>query len=119
MWEAVANTLSGSKGLQAAIDYMRSKVAQIGVIATVDEARTMGSSKFQIIGEKGAAALDAAEEATTRLDNLTVAREMEAAGKDAKTIRLATGWERGPSDINKIINQLETQGRIKKIPCKN
>lgn len=42
MWGAVANTLSGTKGLQAAIDYMRSKVAQIGVIATADEARTMG-----------------------------------------------------------------------------
>jgi muramidase (phage lysozyme) len=94
MWEAVANTLNGSKGLQAAIDYMRSKVAQIGVIATVDEARTMGNSKFQILGEKGATALDAAEEATTRLDNLAVAKEMEAAGKDAIAIRLATGWEK-------------------------
>ncbi|MDR1952293.1 MAG: hypothetical protein LBQ37_02115, partial [Elusimicrobiota bacterium] len=51
--------------------------------------------KYQIIGEKGAAALDAAEEATTRLDNLNVAREMEKAGKDARAIRLATGWERG------------------------
>ena len=47
------------------------------------------------IGKKGAANLDKAEEATTRLDNLNVAREMEAAGKDAKAIKLATGWERG------------------------
>ena len=51
--------------------------------------------RFSIIGEKGAAALDQAEEATTRLDNLAVAREMESANKDAKTIRMATGWERG------------------------
>ncbi|MDR2784574.1 MAG: hypothetical protein LBB83_01535, partial [Treponema sp.] len=50
---------------------------------------------FQTIGERGAAALDRAEEATTRLDNLAIARQMEAAGKDAKAVRLATGWERG------------------------
>lgn len=47
------------------------------------------------IGEQGAANLDKAQEATTRLDNLSVAREMEAAGKEAKVIKLATGWERG------------------------
>lgn len=51
--------------------------------------------RFSIMGERGAANLDAAEEVTTRLDNLNVAREMESAGKDAKTIKLATGWERG------------------------
>ena len=51
--------------------------------------------RFRFIGKKGAANLDKAEEATTRLDNLSVAREMETAGKDAKAIKLATGWERG------------------------
>ncbi len=51
--------------------------------------------RFRFIGEKGAANLDKAEEATTRLDNLGVAREMEKSGKDAKAIKLATGWERG------------------------
>ena len=51
--------------------------------------------RFQFVGEKGAAALDKAEEATTRLDNLGVAREMERQQKDAKAIKLATGWERG------------------------
>ena len=51
--------------------------------------------RYQFLGEQGAAALDAAEEATTRLDNLAVARDMEKAGKDAKTVKLATGWERG------------------------
>lgn len=50
---------------------------------------------FRFIGEQGAANLDRAEEATTRLDNLKVAREMESAGKDAKSIKMATGWERG------------------------
>lgn len=50
---------------------------------------------FRFIGEQGAANLDAAEEANTRLDNLAVAREMEKSGKDAKSIKIATGWERG------------------------
>ena len=51
--------------------------------------------RYQFVGEKGAAAMDKAEEASVRLDNLAVAREMEAAGKDAKAVKLATGWERG------------------------
>lgn len=51
--------------------------------------------EFQFIGEKGAAHMDKVEEATIRLDNLSIARQMEDAGKDAKTIKLATGWERG------------------------
>ena len=49
----------------------------------------------QFIGEKGAAAADHADEVSTRLDNLSVAREMEAEKKDAKAIKMATGWERG------------------------
>ena len=55
--------------------------------------------RFRILGEMGAANLDAAEEATTRLDNLDIARQMEEAGKDAKTIKLATGWERGVDNL--------------------
>lgn len=51
--------------------------------------------RYQFIGEKGARAMDKAEEATVRLDNLQVARDMEQSGKDAKTVKLATGWERG------------------------
>lgn len=54
-----------------------------------------GKTRFRFIGEQGAANLDAAEEANTRLDNLAVAREMEKSGKDAKSIKIATGWERG------------------------
>ena len=48
----------------------------------------------QFIGEKGAMNLDTADDAT-RMDNKSVAEEMEKAGKDAKAIKLATGWERG------------------------
>ena len=50
---------------------------------------------YQFVGEWGAASMDKAEEASVRLDNLAVAREMENAGKDAKAVKLATGWERG------------------------
>lgn len=53
------------------------------------------TSRYSLIGEQGATALDKSEEATHRMDNLAVAREMEADGKDAKAIRMATGWERG------------------------
>lgn len=51
--------------------------------------------RFRFIGEIGAGNLDKAEEATTRLDNLSVARQMEGEGKDTKNIKYATGWERG------------------------
>ncbi|WP_337482202.1 LPD23 domain-containing protein [Prevotellamassilia timonensis] len=49
----------------------------------------------QFIGEKGAERADHADEVNTRLDNLGVAREMEAGKKDARAIKMATGWERG------------------------
>ena len=51
--------------------------------------------RYQLIGEQGAERADHAEEVSTRLDNLSVAREMEAEKKDAKAIKMATGWERG------------------------
>ena len=52
-------------------------------------------ARKQFIGEQGAERADHAEEVSTRLDNLSVAREMEKAKKDAKAIKMATGWERG------------------------
>lgn len=48
-----------------------------------------------VIGETGAQALDKANEATIRMDNLNIARDMETAEKDTKTILLSTGWQRG------------------------
>lgn len=50
---------------------------------------------FQIIGQEGAESLDRLEDRTVRIDSLVTAGEMEESGKDAKTVRLATGWERG------------------------
>lgn len=51
--------------------------------------------RFMFGGEKGATEADKAEEKTYRMDNLKVAEEMERGKKDAKAIKLATGWERG------------------------
>lgn len=51
--------------------------------------------RFSLAGERGAAAADKAEERTARMDNLSVARKMEEKKKDAKAIKMATGWERG------------------------
>lgn len=51
--------------------------------------------RFSLAGERGAAAADKAEERTFRMDNLSVARTMEEEKKDAKAIKMATGWERG------------------------
>jgi hypothetical protein len=73
-----------------------------------------------VIGKKGAESLDAAEEATTRMDNLSVANDMEKAGKDALTIKRATGWERGADGkwryevedlqlVDKIVKQLSDE----------
>ena len=51
--------------------------------------------RFSLAGERGAAAADKVEERTTRMDFLSVARKMEEEKKDAKAIKMATGWERG------------------------
>lgn len=51
--------------------------------------------RFSLAGERGAATADKAEERTIRMDNLSVARKMEEEKKDAKAIKMATGWERG------------------------
>lgn len=51
--------------------------------------------RFMFAGEKGAAEADKADEQTIRMDNLKVAEKMERGKKDAKAIKLATGWERG------------------------
>ena len=51
--------------------------------------------RFMFAGEKGAAEADKAEEQTIRMDNLDVAKKMLETKKDAKAIKMATGWERG------------------------
>lgn len=51
--------------------------------------------RFMFAGEKGAAEADKADEQTIRMDNLDVAKQMEDEKKDAKVIKMATGWEKG------------------------
>lgn len=51
--------------------------------------------RFMFAGEKGAAEADKADEQTIRMDNLDVAKQMEEAKKNAKAIKMATGWEKG------------------------
>ena len=55
-----------------------------GVNPTAYAKREDGKVREQLIGEKGAAAIDKAEQATARLDNLNVAREMEQAFTEKK-----------------------------------
>jgi hypothetical protein len=49
----------------------------------------------QFLGEKGAENLDKYYVTKDRMDNKSVAEEMEKADKDAVAIKMATGWERG------------------------
>lgn len=65
------------------------------VIFSEADLRITAHERFRFIGEKGASRLDRSEGASLRLENLAVAREMEKSGKDAGTIKAATGWERG------------------------
>ena len=51
--------------------------------------------RFSLAGVRGAAAADKAEERTFRMDNLSVAKDMEKNKKKDKAIKAATGWERG------------------------
>lgn len=62
---------------------------------TMDAINSSDNIRFSLAGERGAAAADKAEERTARIDNLSVARKMEEEKKDAKAIKMATGWERG------------------------
>lgn len=62
---------------------------------TMDAINSSDNIRFSLAGERGAAAADKAEERTIRMDNLSVAKDMEKNKKKAKVIKAATGWERG------------------------
>ena len=65
----------------------------------MQKASAKDNVRFSLIGEIGASALDMAEEATFRMDNLAIARQMEERGDSALDIRMATGWERGADGL--------------------
>ena len=54
-----------------------------------------GDSLEQFLGAQGISRMDLADEGNVRMDNLAVARSMDRAGKNARVIKEATGWERG------------------------
>lgn len=58
---------------------IKSATDNIGTFSPEDD-----DIRYRFIGEQGVARLDAAEEATTRLDNLSTARQMEQAYNDKK-----------------------------------
>lgn len=62
---------------------------------TMDAINSSDNIRFSLAGERGAATADKAEERTIRMDNLSVAKDMEKNKKKAKAIKAATGWERG------------------------
>jgi hypothetical protein len=108
LWRSYKNLVEPNsylKPLGYAEDVVKQKELKVGnyaenTMATPRAAEEMSLAsedaiRYRFIGENGAENLDRYDEATTRLDNLKVAREMEAAEKDAKTIKMATGWERG------------------------
>ncbi len=96
-WKAVADFLHihYTSAEQVADQVMKDLLNGVDPRKFMGEKAKKEKMRYQFIGEQGAERADHAEEVTTRLDNLSVAREMEVAKKDAKAIKLATGWERG------------------------
>ena len=66
--------------------------------------------RYRFIGEQGAARLDAAEEATTRLDNLDTARRMEQAYNDKKA---RIGKLRNSEPVEITGEEIETSDDLK------
>lgn len=86
----LAHTIVGN-----GIPVQLTKAVMGSLIENVKSDLDSGATEYSIIGKRGAANLDKRDETSIRVDNMVTAEEMEKAGKDAKTIRMATGWERG------------------------
>ena len=86
----LAHTIVGN-----GIPVQLTKAVMGSLIKNVKSDLDSGATEYSIIGKRGAANLDKRDESGIRADNLVTAEDMEKAGKDAKTIRMATGWERG------------------------
>ena len=86
-----------TQALEHTIDVMGVHGKEVYNIAGMKEEDVFNpNNPLHIIGEKGAEALDALEQVTTRLDNLNLAKSMESFFEmDAKSIKLTTGWEKG------------------------
>ena len=88
-------------------DQIKSATENVGTFST-----DSNDIRYQIIGEQGAQNL---EDAVTIIENLQIAKEMMLKGVDAKTIKLATGWEIGGEKVN--FEELESKGIISKTNC--
>lgn len=98
------------------------------MLANVNLGLTKGV-KYLFTGEAGAFNLRMSDEASTRLQNLSVAKEMYASGKDMRAIKIATGWELNQSDnrwryeiddtIYRIIRTLPAWNSIKEFNDSN
>jgi len=77
---------------------MNADQRRMNTLASTEDVKRQTQLLYQIIGEIGAQNLDNSEdveEGLTRLENLAIAKQMEADKKTAKNIRLATSWEKG------------------------
>lgn len=86
----LAHTIVGN-----GIPVQLTKAVMGSLIKNVKSDLDSSATEYSIIGKRGAANLDKRDESGIRADNLVTAEDMEKAGKDAKIIRMATGWERG------------------------
>lgn len=92
--DRVINLFRGEKAKRAA--RLRKEIEQaIAAAATPSKRQSDGQTRHAFSGEKGATAADRAESSTVRRENLSIAKTMLSEGKDAKAIKLATGWEMG------------------------
>lgn len=90
----VINLFRGEKAKRAA--RLRKEIEQaIAAAATPSKRQSDGQTRHAFSGEKGATAADRAESSAIRRENLSTAKTMLSEGKDAKAIKLATGWEMG------------------------
>jgi len=89
-------------------------VQSIPITQGIREQAQIGMPLFSILGEKGAKALDIANNSEVILNNLAIAKQFTKDGKDAKTIRLATGWEMG--NDKKWRYEIPDDIKIKQLP---
>ena len=96
---AISSKVADNRAVKDVVASLK-ELATVAAEAVEKGAKTEdGDARQSIIGEIGAAALDQAEEASIRMDNLNIARQMEERGDSALDIRMATGWERGADGL--------------------
>lgn len=93
LFDVRARTWAYDEGLSVQDYYDRYKTRFTS--GTGEGSSVGGDSLEQFLGAQGISRMGLADEVTIRMDNLAVARSMDRAGRDARVIKEATGWERG------------------------